>query len=273
MIKFENVFFKYNNSEEMTLKDINFHIDRGSWTTILGKNGSGKTTLMKLLYGQNLATNGKIYLDDKVYSKNIYEDIRRKIAVVFQNPDNQFVGATVEEDIAFGLENKNISPEKMEGIIDEVLAIVDMSAYKKYEPSALSGGQKQRVAIASALALNPEILILDEATSMLDPSARKVILNYIKKINREKELTIISITHDAEESIYSNNIIILEEGKLVYQGDYEELYSKPEIFGKYNLELPFTERIKQDLNIYLENNVFDIKDDEGSVIKKICKLI
>ena len=161
MIKFDNVFFKYNNSKNMTLADISFEVPRGSWLTILGENGSGKSTLMKLLYGQNLATKGKILFENKEYTKETYNDIRQKIAVVFQNPDNQFVGATVEEDIAFGLENKNLPRDEMEKIIGEVLDIVDMKDYRKFEPTSLSGGQKQRVAIASALALRPEVLILE----------------------------------------------------------------------------------------------------------------
>ncbi len=136
---------------------------------------------MKLIYGQNLATSGKVTFNNKEYNKELYDDIKNKIAIVFQNPDNQFVGSTVEEDIAFGLENRNVPQEKMDEIIDRVLEIVDMTDYRKYEPSSLSGGQKQRVAIASSLALDPEILILDEATSMLDPKAKKSILEYIKK--------------------------------------------------------------------------------------------
>ena len=148
MIKFDNVFFKYNNSKNMTLADISFEVLRGSWLTILGENGSGKSTLMKLLYGQNLATKGKILFENKEYTKETYNDIRQKIAVVFQNPDNQFVGATVEEDIAFGLENKNLPRDEMEKSIGEVLDIVDMKDYRTFEPTSLSGGQKQRVAIA-----------------------------------------------------------------------------------------------------------------------------
>ena len=161
----------------------------------------------------------------------------------------------------------------MDKIIDEVLEIVDMSDYRKYEPSSLSGGQKQRVAIASSLALNPEILILDEATSMLDPEARKSILGYIKKINREKGITIISITHDAEESIYSDDIVILEDGEIVYHGDYTTLYSDTTILEKYSLEVPFVERVKKDLNNYLNQDIFEIEEDEESVVKKICKLV
>lgn len=273
MIKFDNVFFKYNNSKNMTLADISFEVARGSWLTILGENGSGKSTLMKLLYGQNLATKGKILFENKEYTKETYNDIRQKIAVVFQNPDNQFVGATVEEDIAFGLENKNLPREKMEQIICEVLDIVDMKDYRKFEPTSLSGGQKQRVAIASALALRPEVLILDEATSMLDPVARKSILGYIKKINREQKLTIISITHDAEESIYSDNIIILEKGIIVYNGSYNFLYNDINILKKYHLEIPFLEKIKNELNAYLDIKTFEIEEDERSVVEKICKLI
>ena len=266
MIKFDNVFFKYNNSKNMTLADISFEVLRGSWLTILGENGSGKSTLMKLLYGQNLATKGKILFENKEYTKETYNDIRQKIAVVFQNPDNQFVGATVEEDI-------NLPREKMEQIICEVLDIVDMKDYRKFEPTSLSGGQKQRVAIASALALQPEVLILDEATSMLDPVARKSILGYIKKINREQKLTIISITHDAEESIYSDNIIILEKGIIVYNGSYNFLYNDINILSKYHLEIPFLERIKHELNTCLDKKMFEIEEDERSVVEKICKLI
>ena len=273
MIKFEDVFFQYSSSKKTVLSNINLEIKEGRWLSVLGENGSGKSTLMKLIYGQNLATSGKILFNDKEYSKEIYDDIKNKIAIVFQNPDNQFVGSTVEEDIAFGLENRNVPREKMDEIISRVLEIVDMTDYRKYEPTSLSGGQKQRVAIASSLALNPEILILDEATSMLDPKAKKSILEYIKKINKEKGITIISITHDAEESIYSDDIVILEDGEIVYKGDYTSLYSDTIILEKYSLEVPFIERIKRDLNNYLNQEIFEIEEDEGSVVKKICKLV
>ena len=273
MIKFEDVFFQYSSSKKTALSNINLEIKEGHWLSVLGKNGSGKSTLMKLIYGQNLATSGKLLFNNEEYSKEIYDDIKNKIAIVFQNPDNQFVGSTVEEDIAFGLENRNVPQEDMDKIIDEVLEIVDMSDYRKYEPSSLSGGQKQRVAIASSLALKPEILILDEATSMLDPKARKSILGYIKKINREKGITIISITHDAEESIYSDDIVILEGGEIVYHGDYTTLYSDTTILEKYSLEVPFVERVKKDLNNYLNQDIFEIEEDEESVVKKICKLV
>ena len=273
MIKFEDVFFQHSSSKKTALSNINLEIKEGCWLSVLGKNGSGKSTLMKLIYGQNLATSGKVTFNNKEYNKELYDDIKNKIAIVFQNPDNQFVGSTVEEDIAFGLENRNVPQEKMDEIIDRVLEIVDMTDYRKYEPSSLSGGQKQRVAIASSLALDPEILILDEATSMLDPKAKKSILEYIKKINKEKGITIISITHDAEESVYSDDIVILESGEIVYQGNYTTLYTDTEILEKYSLEVPFVERIKKDLNNYLNQEIFEIKEDEGSVVRKICKLV
>ena len=148
-----------------------------------------------------------------------------------------------------------------------------MLEYRKYEPSSLSGGQKQRVAIASALALKPKILILDESTSMLDPRARHSILEYIKRINEENEITIISITHDAEESKYSDDIVIMNNGRIVFIGDYNLLYAKPDVLNMFNLEIPFLERIKNDLNKHLGSEVFKITEDERSVVEKICKLI
>ena len=273
MIKFKDVFFSYENNTEETLKNINLNIEQGKWTTIIGKNGSGKSTLMKLIYGSIKASSGAIYLNDKKYSEELLEEIYKNIAVVFQNPDNQFVGSTVEEDIAFGLENKNTPRKEMEKIITEVLEKVDMSAYRRSEPASLSGGQKQRVAIASSLALNPKILILDEATTMLDPEARLTILNYIKKINKEQNLTIISISHDVEETIYADEIIILDEGKIVFKGDYKQLYENNKVLEQYFLERPFLEKIKSDLNIELGEEIFAVDDNEEEVINKLCKLI
>ena len=272
IIKVENLCFEYEPGLQ-TINNISFQIHKGEYVAILGHNGSGKSTIAKLLIGLLEKKSGEIYIDDyQLNLENLYK-IREKVGIVFQNPDNQFVGATVEEDIAFGLENKNLPREKMEQIICEVLDIVDMKDYRKFEPTSLSGGQKQRVAIASALALQPEVLILDEATSMLDPVARKSILGYIKKINREQKLTIISITHDAEESIYSDNIIIFEKGIIVYNGRYNFLYNDINILKKYHLEIPFLEKIKNELNAYLDIKTFEIEEDERSVVEKICKLI
>ena len=197
MIKFEDVFFQYSSSKKTALSNINLEIKEGHWLSVLGKNGSGKSTLMKLIYGQNLATSGKVLFNNKEYSKEIYDDIKNKIAIVFQNPDNQFVGSTVEEDIAFGLENRNVPQEKMDEIIDRVLEIVDMTDYRKYEPSSLSGGQKQRVAIASALLSNKKILIFDEPTSGLD-YVNMIELSHLIEQIAKNDVVIFIITHDYE---------------------------------------------------------------------------
>lgn len=273
MIEFNNVFFGYPNSDKDVLKNISLKIKKGSWITVLGNNGSGKSTLMKLICGQYIQKGGNIYLEEEEYSEKILNKIRDKIAIVFQNPDNQFVGSTVEEDIAFGLENKNITWEDMDRIITDVLNIVDMQDYRKKEPRQLSGGQKQRVAIAANLALNPKLLILDEATSMLDPVSRKKILGYIKKIHEEQNLTILSITHDMEELIYSDEVIIFDDGELVYKGEYEELIKDTSILARYSLEVPFREKIKKELNDFIKNSYFNINDSEKEVVEKICKLV
>lgn len=274
MIKFKNVSFFYpNNKDNKILKDVSFFVEKSEWLTILGNNGSGKSTITKLLCGQYDTYEGEIIIDNLIYNDKNYENIINKIAVVFQNPDNQFIGATVEEDIAFGLENKNIKSKNMNSIIDNVLSIVDMNGFRKYQPSELSGGQKQRIAIAASLALEPSILILDEATSMLDPVAKNQILEYIKYINKEKKITIISITHDVEELKFSDNILLLHNGEIVNKYTSYDLYKNKVILDKYNLEIPFLHKLKEDLNIRLNTNIFNIQDNLEGVVDKLCKLI
>lgn len=273
MLKFDNVTFKYPNSTDVVLDNISFEVKKSEWLTILGNNGSGKSTITKLICGQYNEFEGNIIFKDLSYNKDNHEKILENISIVFQNPDNQFVGVTVEEDIAFGLENKNISIGDMADIIEKMLDIVDMKRYRKSEPRELSGGQKQRVAIASALAVSPKILILDEATSMLDPLAKKQILNYIKYINREHNITIISITHDVEELKYSDNILLIDSGKIVKKSTSKELYKNNYILENYNLEIPFIDKIKYDINKLLNNEIFNYDDDMEGVVSKICKLI
>lgn len=273
MLKFDNVSFKYSNNNSLTLKNIDFSIAEGEWLTILGNNGSGKSTITKLICGQYGNYEGKIFYNDCMYSEGNYKDILSNIAVVFQNPDNQFVGVTVEDDIAFGLENRNIPQLEMEKVISSVLKTVDMLEFRYKEPRELSGGQKQRVAIAAALAVKPKVLILDEATSMLDPLAREQILTYIKKINREKNITIISITHDIEELKYSDNILLINNGEIITKSRSCDIYSDKQILENYNIEIPFVEKIKDDLNIKLGNNLFNMDDDIEGVAEKICTLI
>lgn len=273
MLRFNNVFFKYYNSNDYILKNINFQVEEGEWLTIVGNNGSGKSTITKLICAQYEQQSGEIFLYNKIYNLKNLDFIRDNIAVVFQNPDNQFVGSTVEEDIAFGLENKNISQEKMDDIITNALKTVDMTEYRFKEPRELSGGQKQRVAIASALALNPKILILDEATSMLDPLSKKNILDYIKKINKESNTTIISITHDVEELKYSDKILLLQNGEIITQSSVENIFYNIDFLEKYNLEVPFIYKLKNNLNNYFNYEVFKDEDNTEKVVEKICKLI
>ncbi|MBF0746404.1 energy-coupling factor transporter ATPase [Gemella sp. 19428wG2_WT2a] len=273
MLRFENVTFKYSNSKENTLENISFTLESGEWLTIIGSNGSGKSTITKLISANLLVDSGKIFLYDKAYEVENLNLIRDNVAIVFQNPDNQFVGASVEEDVAFGLENKKIPSQDMEEIIVDSLSKVDMLEYRKAEPRNLSGGQKQRVAIASALAMKPKLLILDEATSMLDPKSRKEILNYIKKINVEEKISVISITHDAEELAYSNNVLFIDKGKIFKKISADSMLENGKLLSDSCLELPFLDKLKVELNKKLNNDIFSINDDMEEVIDKLCKLV
>ncbi|MBF0715635.1 energy-coupling factor transporter ATPase [Gemelliphila palaticanis] len=273
MLKFNNVTFKYPNSKDVVLDNISFEVEKSEWLTILGNNGSGKSTITKLICGQYNEFEGEIIFKDLHCNRDNYEKILENVSIVFQNPDNQFVGVTVEEDIAFGLENRNIPAEDMDTIIEEMLDIVDMKKYRKSEPKELSGGQKQRVAIASALAVSPKLLILDEATSMLDPLAREQILNYIKYINKEHNITVISITHDVEELKYSDNILLIDSGKIVKKSTSRELYENNNILEEFDLEIPFIDKLKYDFNKSLGKELFNYNEDMEGVVEKVCKLI
>ncbi|MDO4814372.1 MAG: energy-coupling factor transporter ATPase [Gemella sp.] len=273
MLRFENVTFKYSNSNENVLENISFELTEGEWLTIIGANGSGKSTITKLISASHIVNSGKIYLYGKPYEIENLELIRDSISIVFQNPDNQFVGSSVEEDVAFGLENKNIPAQDMENIIVDVLSKVDMLEYRKVEPRDLSGGQKQRVAIASALALKPKLLILDEATSMLDPKARKEILDYIKKINQEEKMSIISITHDAEELSYSDNVMFVKNGEILKKVSSDKILDEEELLNDASLELPFLDNLKLEFNRKLNKDIFSTKDTMEEVIDKLCKSV
>ena len=206
--------FSYDGKHEV-IRDVSFAIKQGSYTTIIGENGSGKSTIAKLLAGLLPKKSGEIIIDKLPLNDENMPILRTKVGIVFQNPDNQFIGATVADDIAFGLENKCVEPADMEKIINEFAAETGMNEYLNREPSKLSGGQKQRVAIAGVLAMAPDILIFDEATSMLDPRGKKEINELIRNIHQEKKLTIISITHDIEEAALSDQVIVLNDGKVI----------------------------------------------------------
>ena len=249
VIEVKHLRYSYHGLENVTLNDISFDINEGEYISLVGPNGSGKSTLARVIAGLLEKNEGSVFLFDKELNKqNIYE-IRKHLGMVFQNPDNQFIGATVEEDIAFGLENRQIKREEMAKIIHDFATKVGMIDYLKKEPTLLSGGQKQRVAIASVLALAPDILILDEATSMLDPKGRREIRELIEKIRKENpKLTVISITHDIEEAYQSDRIMLLSGGKLIKFDKPEEVFKNSEELKKAHLSVPLFFEIKEKLN-------------------------
>ncbi|MDE5547078.1 MAG: energy-coupling factor transporter ATPase [Anaeroplasmataceae bacterium] len=248
MIEFKNVAFKYNTNEQNALDDVNFTIEDGKWVSILGHNGSGKSTIAKLMIGLLEASKGQILYDGNVLSENTVDDVRKHVGIVFQNPDNQFVGYNVRYDMAFGLENHQVPREDMIRLIDEFASKVDMKDYLDREPQTLSGGQKQRVAIAGILALNCDVIILDEATSMLDPEGTKEITKLILELKEKYHKTIIMITHDLDLARYSDHIIVLNQGKVIEEGTPEEVFQKRELLQQTNLDVPFS------LRFYLEAN-------------------
>ncbi|CCV64893.1 Cobalt ABC superfamily ATP binding cassette transporter [Alteracholeplasma palmae J233] len=246
MIKVDNLSFSYYNSSE-TLKEISFNIPKGKWISIIGHNGSGKSTLSKLLVGLLEPQKGTITIDDLEINENNLAEVRRKIGIVFQNPDNQFVGVTVKHDIAFGLENQQIPKNEMIERIHHYAKLVGMEEYLDKEPQQLSGGQKQRVAIAASLAMEQEVIIFDEATSMLDPEGVLEISELIYKLNKEHEKTIITITHDLDFASKSDYILVLNEGNLVLQGTPLEVFKEEKILIDARLKLPYSLRLYHDI--------------------------
>ena len=247
-LEVRNLSFAYSE-EHIAVDDVSFSVDKGKFVAILGHNGSGKSTLAKLIVGLLEKRSGRIFFDDEEIDKKNIQNLQSKTALVFQNPDNQFVGVTVEDDIAFGLENKCFPHDKMQEEINLFADSVNMLDHLKKEPINLSGGQKQRVAIAGALILRPEILILDEATSMLDPKGKSTVRKVIDKIHAENpDLTIISITHDIDEALLADQVFILSKGKLVKSGTPQEVFRDRKALLDLKLEVPFIYRFEEKLN-------------------------
>lgn len=245
IIKFNHVSFKYKSDEPYALKDVSFAIPKGKWTSIVGHNGSGKSTLAKLMVSIEQANDGNITYNDQVIDNSNIQVLRKSIGIVFQNPENQFVGSTVEFDVAFGLENHAVPYEVMHDIVPKALSDVHMLDKANKEPQSLSGGQKQRVAIAGVLALNTDVIILDEATSMLDPYGRMALINLVRKLNHEKDVTIISITHDLSEAAEADHLIVLDKGEIFTTGTPQQVFDKGEALSQIGLDLPFSMRINQ----------------------------
>ena len=247
IIEVQHLKYKYDNHvDDYILKDVTFHVKQGEWLSIVGHNGSGKSTTIRLIDGLLEAESGEIIIDgDELTLENVWEK-RRHIGMVFQNPDNQFVGATVEDDVAFGLENQGMDYQTMFDRVQEALDIVGMQDFKEREPARLSGGQKQRVAIAGVVALRPDIIILDEATSMLDPEGRLELIQTVKKIKDRHGMTVISITHDLDEGALSDRVLVMKEGQVESTSTPSELFSRVDL-EDLGLDEPFTNQVKATL--------------------------
>lgn len=239
IIDLEHEYKKENNESIKTLNKINIGINKGDFVSIIGHNGSGKSTLAKHLNGLLIPQKGEVIIDGiKVTEDDNIWEIRRKVGMVFQNPDNQFVGGTIEEDIAFGLENIGFPSKDMMERIEYASKKVGMNDYLKRPPHKLSGGQKQRSAIGSVLAMEPDYLVLDEPTSMLDPKGRKEVIEVLKDLNKKDKMTIVLITHFMDEVVYSDKVIVMDKGNIVLQGTPIEVFHNREMLQNINLELP-----------------------------------
>lgn len=239
LVQLENISYQYEDQSSLALEDISLSIYEGEWLAIVGHNGSGKSTLAKLLNGLQFPQKGNITVCGISLNEETVWQVRRQVGMVFQNPDNQFVGATVQDDVAFALENNGIPREQMVNQVISSLEKVQMDSFLNQEPHNLSGGQKQRVAIAGVVALRPAIIILDEATSMLDPRGREEVLNIVRELKTDHHLTVISITHDLEEASKADRIIVMNKGKLYREGTPEEIFQLDEELVDLGLDIPF----------------------------------
>lgn len=268
-VEVSHLSFSYDGQNDV-IKDVSFEIPKGSYTTIVGHNGSGKSTIAKLLIGLLKAKSGEIkILGNTLNEENVYS-LRNHVGIVFQNPDNQFIGSTVADDIAFGLENHCVPQEQMQAIIEDVAARVNMSDFLDSEPTKLSGGQKQRVAIAGILAIAPDIIIFDESTSMLDPQGKASINEQIQKLHDERDITILSITHDMEEVAQSEYVIVLKDGKVEMQGTPKQIFEHKGKLKEMKLELPFALSFSEKLK---NEGIFkDSYCTLDEVVNELCQL-
>ena len=245
IVSLDGISFQYDSQDHYALNNVSFDIYEGEWLAIVGHNGSGKSTMAKLLNGLQFAQSGQIHVCGTKLDEETIWDVRKKIGMVFQNPDNQFVGTTVQDDVAFGLENNGIPREEMVLRVEDSLKRVKMDNFLHQEPHHLSGGQKQRVAIAGILALRPSIIVLDEATSMLDPRGREEVLETVRLLKEEKSLTVISITHDLEEAAKADRIIVMNKGEVFREGTPEEIFSMDEQLVQLGLDIPFSVKMSK----------------------------
>lgn len=266
IIKVNHISYKYTDEQtQNALNDVSFTINKGEWIAVIGPNGSGKSTLAKTINGLIEPMSGDVLVGDRALNEQNIWSIREMVGMVFQNPDNQFVGSTVQDDVAFGLENLGVPRDEMVERVRDALDKVNMLEFAEREPARLSGGQKQRVAIAGIVALRPEIMILDEATSMLDPKGRDEVLRTVKEVKEKENLTVISITHDIDEAASANRILVMKAGELIKEGTPEEIFSYGDQLIEMGLDLPFPEKLKSSLKDIGIKVPTDYLTEEGMV--------
>ena len=266
IIELEDIHYRYHEDDAReALAGVSLEIRRGEWLAIIGHNGSGKSTLAKVMNGLIEANTGSVVVNGKTLTEETVFEARRTVGMVFQNPDNQFVGTTVEDDIAFGLENIGLPREEMLERVTKVLDMVKMSEFRTKEPARLSGGQKQRVAIAGVTALEPEVIILDEATSMLDPKGRLEVISTIQKLHKEKKITVISITHDLDEAAQADRVVLMGQGQIQQIGTPKEIFKLGSKLVEKGLDVPFAEKLIEALRERGINIPEEYLDEEGLV--------
>ncbi|MCD5326011.1 MULTISPECIES: energy-coupling factor ABC transporter ATP-binding protein [Pontibacillus] len=247
-LEFQNVSFQYREDSPMVLNDVSIQVNQNEWVAVIGHNGSGKSTMAKLMNGLLFPNAGEVHVDGLELSEENIWEIRRKVGMVFQNPDNQFVGTTVKDDVAFGLENHGIPREEMVKRIAQSLKAVGMEEYEDHEPHRLSGGQKQRVAIASVLAVAPSMIILDEATAMLDPKGRKEIMHTVNQVRQERDVSIVTITHDLNEVTLADRVVVMNDGDVWFEGTPRELFEHREDLQTIGLDIPLVSKFAHELH-------------------------
>ena len=276
MIDIDNVTFKYASTEEqegkVVIKGVNLKVSKGEFVVVLGHNGSGKSTIAKHINALLTPSSGTVLVDgmDTKDQQNLW-DIRSKAGMVFQNPDNQLVATIVEEDVAFGPENLGVDPKDIRKRVDDSLAKVGMSEYKRHAPHLLSGGQKQRVAIAGVLAMQPDCIVFDEPTAMLDPSGRKEVINNIKELNKQHNITIVLITHYMDEAAQADRIIVVDDGQIRMEGTPREVFSKVNVMKKIGLDVPQVTELAYELRkegIDISTEILNIDE----TVDAICQL-
>lgn len=275
IIEVKNVTYEYTDEEKTfaAVKNLSLNIERGSFTVILGHNGSGKSTLAKMLNGLNKPTSGDVFADGiNTKDEETEIEVKRKVGMVFQNPDNQIIASIVEEDVAFGPENLGIPPKEIEKRVEDALKAVDMWEFRKSTPHHLSGGQKQRIAIAGIIAMQPECLVLDEPTAMLDPKGRAEIISTLHRLNRDKGITVVLITHYMEEAENADRVIVMNDGEIIADDKPKVIFSDVERLKKVGLDVPQTAELLYNLKkngFAVDTHALSIKEAAEQIISAL----